>query len=70
MADAVRADPRYQALRDERYASYDAGPGRAFAAGEMSLEQLRDHAAAAAEPELRSGMQERYEAIVSRHVNR
>ncbi len=54
-----------ETLRRERYASYDQGNGAAFEKGEMSLEDLRDHAAEVGEPVAVSGKQELYEQILS-----
>ncbi len=53
------------AERRGRYASFDAGAGRAFEAGELTLQQLRDHAARSGEPEQISGRQERWENLVN-----
>ena len=58
----------YQRLREERYSSFDDGRGAAFARGELSLEQLRNLAIDNGEPEQRSGKQELFEQIVSRHL--
>jgi xylose isomerase len=57
-------------LRRKRYASFDTGPGRAFEAGELSLEDLRHHAAERDEPEQSSGEQERLENVVNDYIAR
>ena len=52
-------------LIKDRYASYDSGKGADFEAGKLSLEDLRDIAAAEGEPEVRSGKQEMLENILN-----
>lgn len=52
----------------ERYASFDAGKGKEFEEGKLSLEELRDYAAAKGEPRQTSGKQELYEAIVNMYI--
>jgi xylose isomerase len=49
----------------ERYASFDAGEGKRFENGEMSLEDLVAYARKHGEPEQISGRQELYETIVA-----
>ncbi|WP_407402902.1 xylose isomerase [Chryseobacterium sp.] len=58
----------YNKLRTERYASYDVGNGKAFEEGKLSLEDLRNIAMDAGEPQPRSGKQELFEAIVNMHI--
>ena len=58
------------ASRRARYASFDAGPGRDFAEGRLTLAALRDHAAANGEPAQRSGRQEFFENLVNDHLCR
>ena len=52
----------------ERYASFDAGEGKRFEDGQMSLEELVAYAKSHGEPATISGKQEKYEAIVALHV--
>lgn len=52
----------------ERYASFDSGKGKEFEAGKLSLEDLRNYAAAQGEPKQTSGKQELYEAIVNMYI--
>lgn len=52
----------------ERYASFDAGKGKEFEEGKLSLEDLRDYAVAHGEPQQISGKQELYEAIVNMYI--
>jgi xylose isomerase len=63
-AAIVEESPLPQMLKD-RYASFDAGEGKRFEKGEMSLEELVAHAKKCGEPEQKSGKQELYETILS-----
>jgi xylose isomerase len=58
------------AERRRRYASFDDGPGRAFEAGELTLQDLRDRAARLGEPKQVSGRQERWENLVNDYLAR
>lgn len=58
------------AFRQQRYASFDEGPGRAFEQGQLSLPELRDHAAHNGEPEQISGRQEWLENLVNDYLCR
>jgi xylose isomerase len=55
-------------LIKDRYASYDSGKGADFEAGKLSLEDLRNIAAAEGEPEVRSGKQEMLENILNNYM--
>ena len=68
IADRVLADPRMQALREGRYASFDEGDGKRFETGELGFAELRDIAARSGEPEQRSGRQELVENLVNDYV--
>ncbi|HEX7061322.1 MAG TPA: xylose isomerase [Woeseiaceae bacterium] len=57
-------------FRKERYASFDAGRGRDFEAGKLTLADLAALAAANGEPEIRSGKQEWLENIVNDYIRR
>jgi len=52
----------------ERYASFDAGEGKRFEEGQMTLEELVAYAKSHGEPETISGKQEKYEAIVAMYA--
>ena len=65
VADQVLADSRYQQIFGERYASFDSDDGRRFEQGSMTLQELRDIAAAADEPVRHSGRQELVENIIN-----
>ncbi len=70
VAQAILERSPLAARRRERYASFDSGPGREFEAGRLSLQDLRDHAARAGEPEQRSGKQEWVENLVNDYLLR
>lgn len=56
--------PLPQMLKD-RYASFDAGEGKAFEEGKLSLEDLVAYAKKNGEPKQTSGKQELYETVVA-----
>ena len=58
----------YRAMRRNRYASFDSGEGKAFEAGELTLEQIADYALRNGEPAAVSGKQELYETLVNRYI--
>jgi len=58
----------YREFRKERYASFDAGKGREFEQGKLTLEDLRQYAMDNGEPAVRSGKQEWLENIVNRYI--
>jgi xylose isomerase len=68
IADRIIADGKLDAFRAARYASFDDGPGGRFEAGELTLADLRDHAAAAGEPARASGKQERIENLINDYM--
>jgi xylose isomerase len=53
------------AMVKERYASFDAGEGKKFEEGKMTLEELVSYAKANGEPRQISGKQEKFETIVA-----
>jgi xylose isomerase len=57
-------------FRHDRYASFQNGKGRAFEKGELTLGDLRDHAAGAGEPAQVSGKQEWIENMVNDYLFR
>ena len=63
-AAIVEESPLPQMLKD-RYASFDAGEGKRFEEGKMTLEELVAHAKKCGEPAQKSGKQELYETILS-----
>ena len=68
IADEILRTSEYQALKEARYASYDAGDGARFERGELGLSDLAGLAADVGEPELISGQQELFESIINRHI--
>ena len=64
-AAAIIEQSPYCQMFKERYASFDSGMGKEFEQGKLSLEQVYEYGKTVGEPELRSGKQELYEAIVN-----
>ena len=67
-ADSILQNSDYQKIRKERYASFDSGKGAEFENRLLSLEDLRDYAAAQGEPKTISGKQEYLENIINRFI--
>jgi xylose isomerase len=67
-ADAILQKSNYLKIRKERYASYDAGKGKEFEEGKLSLEDLRNFAAEQGEPTTTSGQQELLENMVNNFI--
>ncbi|MEO8855127.1 MAG: xylose isomerase [Ginsengibacter sp.] len=68
IADNILNKSDYKKLREERYASFDKGNGKAFEEGKLTLEDLRNLAAEGGEPEMKSGKQEYFENIINRFI--
>ena len=68
IADKILNETPYKTWRKERYASFDSGKGAEFEQGKLTLEALRDFAAANGEPATISGKQERYEQLLSMYI--
>ena len=66
-AEILEKSP-YKKMLADRYASFDAGEGKAFENGALSLEDLVAYARTHGEPAQTSGKQELYEAIVNMYV--
>ena len=66
-ADILENSP-IPAMLKERYASYDAGTGKDFEDGKLTLEQVVEYAKANGEPKQTSGKQELYETIVNLYI--
>jgi xylose isomerase len=56
------------ARRKNRYASFDAGKGKAFEDGNLTLEDLRAHAFEVGEPTQISGKQEYFENLINKFI--
>jgi xylose isomerase len=67
-ADAILTKSDYKKFRQERYASFDSGKGAAYAAGNLSLEDLRTYAVENGEPATTSGRQEYLENLINRFI--
>jgi xylose isomerase len=67
-ADAVLQKSEYKKIRSNRYASFDAGKGKEFEEGKLSLEDLRAYAIEKGEPAVTSGQQEHLENIINRYI--
>ncbi len=68
IADKILTESDYNAVRDNRYSSFDTGKGAAFEAGSLSLEDLRTFAIENGEPTLQSGKQEYLENLINRFI--
>ena len=64
-AAAILEESPLPKMVSERYASFDAGEGRKFELGELSLEQVVAYAKTQPEPAQTAGKQELYEAILN-----
>jgi len=67
-AAAILEKSPYKKMVTDRYASFDAGKGKQFEEGKLSLEDMRTIAMANDEPAVISGKQELYEAIVNMNI--
>lgn len=68
IADDILKRSTYKQFRIDRYASFDAGKGREFEEGKLTLEDLRAYAMEHGEPEMRSGKQEWLENLINRFI--
>ena len=68
VADDILQKSPYKKIRQERYASYDSGKGKAFEEGELTLEDLRSAAIEMGEPSVKSGKQEYFENIINQYI--
>ena len=68
IADTIMQKSDYNKIRQERYASFDSGKGKAFEKGELSLEDLRTYAIENGEPATISGRQEYIENLINRYI--
>lgn len=68
IADNILQKSEYKKLRSERYASFDAGAGKEFETGNVTLESLRDYAISNGEPKTISGRQEYLENLINRYI--
>lgn len=68
IADNILQKSPYLQLRKERYGSFDAGAGRQFEQGQLSLIDLLNYAVEHEEPVLQSGKQEYFENIINQYI--
>jgi xylose isomerase len=68
VADDILQRSDYKKFREERYASFDAGKGKEFEEGKLSMEDLRNYAMEKGEPAMKSGRQEYLENIINRYI--
>jgi xylose isomerase len=66
-ADILEQSP-YKKMVSERYSSFDAGKGKEFEEGKLSLEDVYAYAKAKGEPKQISGKQELFESIVNMYI--
>lgn len=68
VADNILQKSDYKKIRSNRYASFDAGKGKAFEEGKLSLDDLRTYALENGEPAVVSGRQEYMENLINRYL--
>ncbi len=64
----ILENSEYPKMLENRYASFDSGPGLAFEKGRLTLDDLVTHAINVGEPPLISGQQELYERIINLYI--
>ena len=67
-AAAILTESAIPGMKKERYASFDAGKGKDFEDGKLTLEEVVEYAKTKGEPAQTSGKQELYEAILNMYV--
>ena len=67
-AAAILEKSPYTKMVAERYSSFDAGKGKEFEEGKLSLEDVAAYAKSKGEPAQISGKQELYEAIINMYI--
>ncbi len=67
-ADNILKKSDYKKIRADRYASFDAGKGKDFENGKLTLEDLKAFAIANGEPVSISGKQEYIENLINRFI--
>jgi xylose isomerase len=70
VAHALLTASPLESWRSERYASFDAGEGKAFEQGQRTLLQLVATGSQAGEPQQRSGRQSLYENLLNQYLLR
>jgi xylose isomerase len=67
-ADKIMHSSSYNALREKRYSSFDAGKGKDFEVGKLELSDLYKIAQENGELTLQSGKQELFENIINQYI--
>ncbi|MCX8210393.1 MAG: xylose isomerase [Neolewinella sp.] len=67
-ADRILTSSQYKTIREERYSSFDAGNGKKYETGALTLEELAKIGHAQGEPKQTSGRQEMYENIITQYT--
>src|SRR5882672_2814382 len=67
-ANAILENGKYNQLLKDRYKSFDAGKGKQFEQGKLSLKDLHQLALKKGEPDQISGQQEYFENLISRFL--
>ncbi len=67
-ANAILENSNYVSMRNDRYASFDSGNGKAFEDGKLTLEDLYAHASSNPTIKKRSGKQELFENIINQYL--
>jgi xylose isomerase len=67
-ADNILQNSEYKKIRANRYASFDAGEGKSFEEGKLTLSDLRNYAVHNGEPAIVSGKQEYLENLINRFI--
>ena len=67
IAYKINTESSIPGMVKDRYATYASGKGAEFEAGKLTLEDLRNYAAEAGEPESISGKQELFENIINQY---
>jgi xylose isomerase len=68
IADDILQHSSYKKFKQQRYASFDGGQGKAFEEGKLTLENLREYAIQHGEPKQTSGKQELLENIINNYI--
>ena len=64
-AEHILNNSPYGSMLEERYASFNSGPGADYSNGKLTLQDLYTHATVQGEPDQISGRQELYENIIN-----
>lgn len=68
VADDILTNSDYSKMKEKRYSSFNAGNGKMYVEGKLSLEDLNRIAKEGGEPEQLSGKQELFEQLVNMYI--